>query len=197
MVRTTSFILRAIIAGPGGNNVGLLIGDEVLFAIGFFSLLYSTYNLVLDSIGISDVDTSNNPGTISTGKSLHLTSTIIFLVLSALVVYQALIVAKNELRYRTPTKSTKSMARGYQPYVLLLISVLLLLREAFAMATVNAPQTYNDERLWYPLIAMPEVLAAILFNIPGLVPAHRDAMTQQREQTLSEQGVDHRQRLEV
>lgn len=48
LVRLTSFILRAIIAGPSGNNVDLLIGTEVLFAIGFFSLIYSTYNLVLD-----------------------------------------------------------------------------------------------------------------------------------------------------
>ncbi|KAH0584683.1 hypothetical protein H2248_010211 [Termitomyces sp. 'cryptogamus'] len=42
---------------------------------------------------------SGDSNTISTGKSLHTTSTIIFLVLSVLVVYQALIVAKNELRY--------------------------------------------------------------------------------------------------
>ncbi|KAG6808255.1 hypothetical protein H0H92_004728, partial [Tricholoma furcatifolium] len=52
-VRMTSFILRAILAGPAGNNVGLLIGDLVLFNIGFFSLLYSAYNLVLDRYIIS------------------------------------------------------------------------------------------------------------------------------------------------
>ncbi|KAH0584681.1 hypothetical protein J132_03204 [Termitomyces sp. J132] len=206
-VRLTSFILRAIIAGTRGNNVGLLIGAEVLFAIGFFSLIYSTYNLVLDrellsehtsssiisrvirrrhlfrlvllaaivmgSVGISDINTSNDSNTISTGKSLHTTSTIIFFVLSVLVVYQALIVAKNELRYGA-YKLGKGAFGRFQPYILLLISLLLLVREGFAMVTVNDFQKANNERLWYPLIAMPEILAVALFSIPGLVPGKRE-----------------------
>lgn len=56
----------------------------------------------MGSVGISDINTSNNPSSISTGKSLHTTSTIIFLVLSVLVAYEALIVAKNELRCMSP-----------------------------------------------------------------------------------------------
>ncbi|KAG5735470.1 hypothetical protein E4T56_gene12842 [Termitomyces sp. T112] len=53
----------------------------------------------MGSVGISDINTFSDSNTISTGKSLHTTGMITFLVLSILVVYQALIVAKNELRY--------------------------------------------------------------------------------------------------
>lgn len=46
------------------------------------------------------------------------------------------------------------------------------------MATVNDFQKANNECFWYPLVAMPEVLAVALFSIPGLVPGRRDLPTQ-------------------
>ncbi|KAG6892681.1 hypothetical protein C0993_003253, partial [Termitomyces sp. T159_Od127] len=66
----------------------------------------------------------------------------------------------------------------YQPYILLLISLLLLVREGFAMATVNDFQKANNERFWYPLVATPEILAVALFSIPGLVPGKRELLAQ-------------------
>jgi hypothetical protein len=49
-VRVTAFIIRSVLASSSsaGENLGLLIGDEVLFGVGFFGLLYSAYTLVLD-----------------------------------------------------------------------------------------------------------------------------------------------------
>ncbi|KAG6902072.1 hypothetical protein C0995_004770 [Termitomyces sp. Mi166 len=132
--------------------------------------------IVMGSVGISDINSSNDPNTISNGKSLHLASTIIFLVLSVLVVYQALIVAKNELRYGAHKLGKGTFGR-FQPWILLLISLLLLVREGFAMATVNDFQKATNERLWYPLIAMPEILAVALFSIPGLVPGRCELPT--------------------
>jgi hypothetical protein len=50
IARVTAFIIRAILAGSNaaGEDWGLLIGDQILFSVGFFGLLYSAYTLVLD-----------------------------------------------------------------------------------------------------------------------------------------------------
>jgi hypothetical protein len=50
LVRVTAFTIRAILAGvqSAGQNLNLLIADEVLSSVGFFSLLFSAYILVLD-----------------------------------------------------------------------------------------------------------------------------------------------------
>jgi len=49
-VRVTAFVLRAVLAGSesAGENLGLVIGELVVYSVGFFGLLYSAYTLVLD-----------------------------------------------------------------------------------------------------------------------------------------------------
>ncbi|KAF8993945.1 hypothetical protein BDQ17DRAFT_1392501 [Cyathus striatus] len=49
-IRIAAFIIRAILAGveSAGENLGLLIADDILIGVGFFSLLYPAYALVLD-----------------------------------------------------------------------------------------------------------------------------------------------------
>ncbi|KAF8168762.1 hypothetical protein BJ912DRAFT_862467 [Pholiota molesta] len=49
-IRLAAFVLRAILirVDAVGEKLGPLIADEVLFGVGFFSLLYSAYTLVLD-----------------------------------------------------------------------------------------------------------------------------------------------------
>lgn len=61
--------------------------------------------------------------------------------------------------------------------ILLLVSLLLLVREAFVTATINNGLKQNSEHLWYPLIALPEILAVILYATPGLVPQRKDLLT--------------------
>ncbi|KAG5642854.1 hypothetical protein DXG03_002031 [Asterophora parasitica] len=203
--------MRAILAGPGGNNINLIIAEQVLFSIGFFSLLYSAYTLVMDrelmsdypsaggiisrvirkrrlyrlvllagivigAVGISDSNPSNSPSTISTGMSLHLASAIIYLVLVALLAFQTLILAKAELRnggsgYK---HSKASFGARYGIYILLVIAQLLVVRESFAVATANDFTAANNEHLWYPLIALPEILAVMLYSIPDLVPMNSE-----------------------
>ncbi|KAJ3716733.1 hypothetical protein DFJ43DRAFT_1134544 [Lentinula guzmanii] len=48
-IRFVAFIIRAILASSesAGENLNLLIADEVLFSVGFFGLLYGAYGLVL------------------------------------------------------------------------------------------------------------------------------------------------------
>ena len=58
----------------------------------------------------------------------------------------------------------------YGNYILVVISLLLLVREAFATATVKNSAKQDTEHFWYPLLALPEILAVILFAAPGLVP---------------------------
>ena len=50
LVRIVAFVLRAFLAGSetAGENLSLLITDQILFGVGFFALLYSAYTLVLD-----------------------------------------------------------------------------------------------------------------------------------------------------
>ena len=49
-VRVTSFVMRATLAGSEGaaENLGLCIGESIVYSVGFFGLLYSAYILVLD-----------------------------------------------------------------------------------------------------------------------------------------------------
>jgi len=43
-------VIRAVLAGSStaGQNVNLLVAEESILGIGFFSLLFSAYTLVLD-----------------------------------------------------------------------------------------------------------------------------------------------------
>ena len=62
------------------------------------------------------------------------------------------------------------MGVRYGNYILLIISVLLVVRESFATATVKNSAKENNEHLWYPFLAIPEYLVVVLFAAPGLVP---------------------------
>jgi len=77
--------------------------------------------------------------------------------------------------------SAKPIGDRYAIYILLFISLLLLIREIFAMATINDTRKANNENLWYPLSALPEILAVCLYTIKGLVPG-RGALGRGAEQ---------------
>lgn len=49
-VRIAAFVIRAVMAGESsaGQNLRLMIAEQVLFSVGYFGLLYSAYTLVLD-----------------------------------------------------------------------------------------------------------------------------------------------------
>ena len=50
IVRVVAFAMRAVLAGSESTaeNLSVVVADETLFSIGYFSLIYSAYNLVLD-----------------------------------------------------------------------------------------------------------------------------------------------------
>ncbi|KAF8061828.1 hypothetical protein FPV67DRAFT_298202 [Lyophyllum atratum] len=129
--------------------------------------------VILGSVGISETN-SSNPSTVSLGQGLHQASTAIFLALVVLLAYQTLILAKITFADGRFRHQKGSLGAKYGVFILFIISVLLLIREAFATATTNDLETQNNEHLWYPLIAMPEFIAVVLYSTPDLVPVHSE-----------------------
>ena len=76
-----------------------------------------------------------------------------------------------------------SSATRHGASVLCLIVILLLIREIYLTVATISNVSHQSEGIWYPLAALPEVLAVALFAFPGLVPEKKDlvAITQQRE----------------
>jgi len=63
VIRVAAFVIRAVLAGSqkAGQTLGLVIADEILSQVGYFSLLYSAYTLVLDRTLLSDLRAANHP----------------------------------------------------------------------------------------------------------------------------------------
>jgi hypothetical protein len=127
---------------------------------------------------VSATQTNSNGSTSTTSSSLHKVSTIIFLVLTILQALQTLILVRVEISEKdTYKRSNESFGAKHAMPILLLVSLLLLVREAFATATINNLAKQNTEHLWYPLIALPEIIAVVLYATPGLVPPRNELPT--------------------
>ncbi|KAJ6589979.1 hypothetical protein DFH09DRAFT_1245224 [Mycena vulgaris] len=131
--------------------------------------------VILGIVGITD-STSSDASTASTGVALRKASTILFLVLTILQTIQALVVVR-ESSTSILNASTAGYRNDSRPfgdrhggYLLCLISLLLLIREAFLTSTLANSAKQNDERLWFPLVALPEFLAVVCYAVSGLVP---------------------------
>ncbi|KAF9477939.1 hypothetical protein BDN70DRAFT_944910 [Pholiota conissans] len=63
LIRLAAFVLRALLISVNsvGETLGALVADEILFSVGFFSLLYSSYTLVLDLEIMQNRPESSNP----------------------------------------------------------------------------------------------------------------------------------------
>ncbi|KAJ7672379.1 hypothetical protein DFH06DRAFT_91758 [Mycena polygramma] len=201
------------------ENLNVFIADEVMFGVGFFALLYSAFTLVLDREivsgappveivplriirdrrlfrivpiigvvlgvnGISDAS-SSDPNKAASGANLHRASTIIFLVLTLI---QALQTALAFTAAGHPASTRFGDLNG--KYILAVISLLLIVREVFMVATISNAVRQDKEVLWYPLVALPEVLAVVCYSISGLVPPRAELKKQQELQEFQYgQGV--------
>lgn len=208
VIRVAAFIIRAVLAGStkAGETLGLVIADEILSQVGYFSLLYSAYTLVLDRTLLSDLQAANHPilritqakklfrlvltagvvigivaasrttsagpSNTSSTKALRITSVAIFLVLTVVQAIQTVVLATSSVSAQSEyyKRGKDSLGIRHGNYILVIISVLLMIRELFLISTVtNVTKQYN-EHLFYPLVALPEILVVILFTTPGLVP---------------------------
>ncbi|KAG9318629.1 hypothetical protein JVU11DRAFT_722 [Chiua virens] len=114
------------------------------------------------------------PSAINTGTTLREAAIYIFLICAILVLLQTYFLARVEFRDRYYS-SNNQIGATYGVYFLLVISLLLVAREAFFTATATNTARQNNEAIWYPLSAVTEFLAVLLFTAPGLVPDPKDA----------------------
>lgn len=70
-----------------------------------------------------------------------------------------------------------SLGGDYGAYILCVIALLLLIREVFAVATMGNQAQQKNEHLWYPLSALPEIIAVLLYATPDLVPPRSELPT--------------------
>ncbi|KAG7453204.1 uncharacterized protein BT62DRAFT_878799 [Guyanagaster necrorhizus] len=200
-IRVTAFIIRAIMikSAASGENLNLLIGDQVLFAVGFFGLLYAAYTLVLDRGLLSKAppaeDRLHQLGSnrrlfrillmvgvalgiagITSSSDNSSSSSASALRKASLIIFLALTVVQAYLTFvliRRELQDTVQLAgfgARHGAFILCAISLLLLVREAFLAATISNLKKETDEHFWYPLVALPEVLTVMLYCAPGLVP---------------------------
>jgi hypothetical protein len=86
-----------------------------------------------------------------------------------------------------PPRSTGPFGARHGTFVLTPLVLVLLVREAFAAITLHNAAQADDEGLWYPFSALPELLAVLLFAVPGLVP-DRAEMTEVTEMQGMQKG---------
>lgn len=121
--------------------------------------------------GVIEAAVGTTQHTVDVGDTLRRVSLYMFLILCILVAFQAVLLARAEASYGTYKVSDGAFGARHGIHVLCLISLLLVARQTFFAVTVNDAAKQNNEHLWYPLAALPELCAVLLFAAPGLVPS--------------------------
>jgi hypothetical protein len=178
--------LTGVLAGGNGSvgAVTRIIGDKRLFRLTL---------MVAVALGIAGASQASGSTPLN-GNTLRIVSAAIFLVLTVLTGYRTVLLARVEMMrtFLSPRlmsgffnfflftvseeKSTQGDAKR-SSFVLCVIALLLLIREIFAIATVGNSSKQNNEHLWYPLYALPEILAVALYATPNLVPPRAELPT--------------------
>ncbi|KAJ7700490.1 hypothetical protein B0H17DRAFT_1128898 [Mycena rosella] len=164
---------REIMSGaPTTNYLPLkIMGNRRMFRV----LLI--VGVVLGVMGISDA-TSSDASTAANGTTLRRASTIIFLVLTIIQAVQTVLVFnENNMRFGP----ARAFGDRHGKYILCLISLFLIVREVFLVATLGNTARQNEEALWYPFVAVPEVLAVVCYSISGLVPLRSELKQKQMQ----------------
>ncbi|EGN96331.1 hypothetical protein SERLA73DRAFT_186027 [Serpula lacrymans var. lacrymans S7.3] len=119
----------------------------------------------------------NSPSAMSTGSTLRKVAVYLFLILSILVAFQTVLLIRAESSYGSYKTVNAGFGSTHGMYILAVISLLLVAREAFFTATSNDLTKQDNEDLWYPLSALTELIAVVLFAAPGLVPSRAELPT--------------------
>lgn len=200
VARVASFSIRAVLARlpSTADHSGLKIALAVLSSIGFVGLIWASYEMILDRERITGIPLNGFPAIIltkrhfvyfvmtvasiidiagsiqwlsakdsdgrKTARDLRNASVYIFFGISVLLALQMLLVAYRELITPSPT------GLRYIAPLLAAHMMCLMTRECFQTATSNYSSDQIKEALWYPLVAVPELLAVSILAIPGIVP---------------------------
>ncbi|KAJ7667461.1 hypothetical protein DFH06DRAFT_983298 [Mycena polygramma] len=211
-LRVVSFSLRATMASNHHNaafNRKMAIAYEILYNMGFFSLLISAHRLlndrrkmskaqrggglhrrvgrfhkgriielllllcvILGAVGIA-YSFGTDSGRVRLGNELNDAATYIFLAVTVIILLLTFFGIHLERSSATRQAVPSSIGNTKELLILFLITILLFLRILFTASTIgnSVKQTaQGNERLWYPLIALAELLVVLLFLAPGLVP---------------------------
>lgn len=134
-------------------------------------------------IAAGSMTNSSNQSTLDTASTLRKASVYIFLAVCACLVLVAGHLTLEEMMSGSRNFDAP-IGRKYRIIVLLAIAFLCLIREAFYAATVNNLSKQDNARLWYPLSALMELLAVLLFAVPGLVPSRKEIMEAEQSKGL-------------
>lgn len=205
-IRVTAFVMRAVLAGSdtAGTNLGLCIGESIVYSVGFFGLLYSVYTLVLDREVLSGRTSRSPIARITSNRHL---------IRLALVAAVAIGITGTNL-YSSSKQSNIDLGltlRRVSAIIFLVVTALLAVHTLFlirhgAIAPRHGPERGSfgtshgmhilaliiilllireiyltitvgkkqSEGVWYPLAALTELIAVFLFATPGLVPDKSD-----------------------
>ncbi|KAJ7473579.1 hypothetical protein B0H11DRAFT_1728930 [Mycena galericulata] len=225
-LRVVSFSLRAAMANNHRNDAfsgKMAIAYEVLYNIGFFSILLSAYRLLHDRRRLAKIDKGRsklhrilggfhkgrimellllisvilgalgtsyalgtNSGRTKLGYSLGEAAAYIFLAVTIIIALLTFLVIHIERGRDSGSSAPSPLGTSHHHLILVGIAVLLLLRMLFIAATIHQRATgqqtttsaassaikktaQGNEHLWYPLAALSELLAVLLFLTPGMV----------------------------
>ncbi|KAH0830712.1 hypothetical protein J3R83DRAFT_2190 [Lanmaoa asiatica] len=153
----------ALANNPPNDPVSRLLRFRPLFRIAMMAAVsVGITGAVQSSLGTATT-------TLQTGNTLRKVAIYIFLVCSILVLLQTILLARAEFS-EGHRRATNKIGSTYGIYILLVICILLIVREVFLGATANDPSRQDNEAFWYPLAALTEFIAIVLFATPGLVP---------------------------
>ncbi|KAF7332734.1 hypothetical protein MKEN_00156900 [Mycena kentingensis (nom. inval.)] len=138
---------------------------------------------------VRNIRSANDPDSdqAALAKKLRKISTLILFLLAALQLTQSILFFRQPRRgdgttlAPAATSSTLADPRGPGRVLLIIISKLLIVRQLFLLATIDHTSKANQESLWYPLVAVPELLVALMFALPGLVPVRKELKAVERE----------------
>lgn len=143
--------------------------------------------VALGIAGAVEASSGSTQSEVNTGETLRKASIYIFFALAVLVAFQTALLVLSEINGNGYRTSNGTIGARYGAYILSVISLLLVLREAFFVGTSNNTTEQNKEALWYPLAAVTEFLAVCLFAVPGLVPARSELPVQEKPATVTPQ----------
>ncbi|KAJ3932037.1 MAG: hypothetical protein NXY57DRAFT_1004791 [Lentinula lateritia] len=146
------------------NPLSFLMQNRKLFHLAL------TAGMIMGIIGITD-STSSTPS--SSGPTLRKASVIVFVILTVLQAYQTFILVMSERSENSETLAHdlgSSIGARHGAMIFGAISVLLLVREIYMLATIGSSTTQNKEYTWYPFVALPELVCVALYALPGIIP---------------------------
>jgi len=160
-----------------GRMSDLPLPDGLISRITRRPMLFRVALIAAVAVGITGAvqsSTGTTESTVNTGNTLRKVSVYIFLVLCILVAFQTILLVRAASSYGAYKMSSTGFGATYGIQILCLISLLLLVREAFFTATTNDLTKQTDENWWYPFSACTEFVAVVLFTAPGLVPSREE-----------------------